>query len=405
MKRAWEWSLAWRFLRSGNVLYKSFSFFCFLGLMVVVIGFVLTHTALSAFDTAYLKALVSFNGSGVFFKEDGLSDDDPLFAEIATMNAAGAEIIAVPFYYGETMLISGGGTGDQIRGVQIKAVRAEDLPFSLALYHATTRDAMAKSIYLGRRLYRDLGEPSKVQLLHSGALQQAADAQLPANQFSSFPVAGYFATGLSEFDETFILMPSEVFLRFSGAELRYHGVELFDRRGGVISSENLESLRSRFDYPYTFLDWKDLNQVFFQALKTEKTVFLLIAGAVMGIAVLNLMILTAIQMVQRTREWRVFEALGLSLSRRRRLFSKQMLILVSAGMVLGWIMAAIIVGAASRWMTIPLPAEIYFLETLPISLSILPFVVSGMVIFVSSVLAIVMAVRLGEVLQGHYRLH
>ena len=343
----WQWSLAWRFLHSGNVLYRSFSLFCLLGVAAVVMGFIWTYTILSGFDAAYLRALVAFNGSAVLFKEGGLEKTDAAFADIAAFNRQGFDIAAVPFYYTETMVLGVTGASEAVHGVQIKALESADWQRALRAYHVVPRNSEEMpGVYLGKRLDHKLGSPSVIRLLRLSSQSESPSLTFDPHLFREFPVAGYFETGLSEFDETFMLMAASQFATLTGTSDSFHGIEFFSDDSSVIPDRHIAALRAHFDYPYTFIDWRELNQVFFQALKTEKTVFLLIAAAVMGVVLL-----------------------------------------------------------VSRFFPIMLPAELYFLDRLPVELSGIPIVLSGVVLGIASAAAVSLALRLGRVLQGTYRLH
>lgn len=397
--RFWEWQLAFRLIRSGPVLVKSFALFSVLGIAMVVAGFILTYTVLKGFDQAYEGALVGFNGSAVIFKEDAILNSDPVFEWLQNFSKNFPELEAVAFFYSETLLFH----AHEMRGVQIKALPEKSFSQALARYRA--RPESKSGLYLGASLARKLENPTHVRVLPLSATRAKLRPLLSLEALVSLPVAGQFETGLSEFDNVFLLMDEASYERLGGDHTRFHGIELFSKSGDTLPQALLDTVRAEIDYPYTFLDWKELNAVFFQALGKEKTMFLVIAITIIGIAILNLMIMTAIHMAERSREWLVFKALGMTRRARHRLFFKQLSMILAAGLGLGVGGAAGLIALFRYGVTIPLSPDIYFLERLPIAWHGAAFLWATGGVLVAGSAAIYTALLLGRWLQGDYRLH
>ena len=172
----------------------------------------------------------------------------------------------------------------------------------------------------------------------------------------------------------------------------------------MVSDASLRDLRQSLDDETTFLDWKELNATFFEALALEKKLFLFIAIAVMGIAILNVLILTLLQIVLRTHTSRIFEVLGASQALIDRLFFKQVMILVGAAVGFGAVFAGGGMWILSRTVSIPLSKELYLLDHLPLVSRLAPLWMSGGILLVSASFAIVIAILLGRRLQSGYRL-
>ena len=123
-------------------------------------------------------------------------------------------------------------------------------------------------------------------------------------------------------------------------------------------------------WPYRVESWTVTNRQLFAALKLEKLGMALILSLIVLVAAFNIMGTLAMVVVYRTKEIGILKAMGLTRLDTLRAFMFQGLWIgvvgTAAGMGLGLTLAHLI----ERYRLIPLPPDIYFVDRLPVALSV-----------------------------------
>lgn len=123
-------------------------------------------------------------------------------------------------------------------------------------------------------------------------------------------------------------------------------------------------------WPYNVVSWTVSNRQLFSALKLEKLGMAIVLSLIILVAAFNIMGTLAMVVVNRTREIGILKAMGLSRKETLRAFMFQGLWIgvvgTAAGMGLGLTLAFLI----DRYRLIPLEPDIYFVDRLPVALSL-----------------------------------
>jgi len=116
--------------------------------------------------------------------------------------------------------------------------------------------------------------------------------------------------------------------------------------------------------------WTQTNRQLFSALKLEKLAMGVIVSLIIFVAACNIVSTLVMVVVNRTREIGILKAMGLTRRDTLRAFVFQGLwigvIGTTAGLVLGFILAVLI----EQYGLIPIPPDIYFVDRLPVSISL-----------------------------------
>jgi lipoprotein-releasing system permease protein len=111
-------------------------------------------------------------------------------------------------------------------------------------------------------------------------------------------------------------------------------------------------------------NWVEQNRELFRALTLEKIVTFIIIGLIVLVAALNILIALTMMVMEKTRDIAVLMSFGVLPEQVRRIFLMQGLLIsllgTASGLVLGY--AACWAGAHYR---IPLPSDVYSIDTLP----------------------------------------
>jgi len=215
---------------------------------------------------------------------------------------------------------------------------------------------------LANSLYAALGD-TVIITAPSGEL----DPQKLAAESRNFVVAGYFDTGMYEFDSRFVyidLEPARDFFGYHERGATLVGVKVRDLMRADKVADRLEDSLGR---GYYATDWMALNANLFQWIKLEKLIMVLLLGMIILIAGFNIIGILTMMVGERRREIGILLAVGTSRKRIMGIFMLSGLWLGILGVLLGTG-----VGLAGIWaldtLGLALPGDVYFVETVPVQL-------------------------------------
>jgi lipoprotein-releasing system permease protein len=116
----------------------------------------------------------------------------------------------------------------------------------------------------------------------------------------------------------------------------------------------------------------ELNANFFAALKLEKITMFIILCLVVLVASFNIVSTLIVMVVQKTKDIGILKAIGMSRKRIRSIFTYEGLAIGLIGTILGVAVGWLLCFLLKRYQFIKLPADIYYLDHLPVSLSFWP---------------------------------
>ena len=165
----------------------------------------------------------------------------------------------------------------------------------------------------------------------------------------------------------------------SGIELRIDDVYKAPKYSRIIEKD--------LGYPYRAQDWIESNRSVFTALKMEKVVTFIVLTLIIIVAAFNI-VGTLVNMVKKkTKEIGILRSYGFAAPRITRIFIYHGTMIGIIGTVLGLIFAFVVCLLLGRYQFINLPGDIYFIETLPVEMSIQDFLVTALAAVLTSFLA------------------
>lgn len=274
-----------------------------------------------------------------------------------------------PYVMGQALIRGGRGT----QGVVVKGVDPDREPAVTGLDGRLRGGAWADLrstppqkhvIFLGKELARNLGvlQGDAVVLAVSPA-GDAATGGVP--YFYPFTVGGLVDTGLYDYDSSMAVVSlsaaQSVFRlgdRVSGFGVRLKNPDEF----GLAVME----LQRRFASSAWVQSWLGLNKPLFAALRLEKIVMFLILTLITLVAAFtilsNLLLVTA----QRTREIGILRAMGATRGAIQRIFLLKGFVMGVLGTGAGTLLGLGISFLLKRYEFIKLPADVYYVERLPV---------------------------------------
>jgi len=392
------------------------------GVMVAVIALVLAQAIGSGFENVYRKSLLDFNAHVVIMGAGEIDDPAEAIAKLSALKYGedeglrqlagrwgwlapalesidpntlsrylpgwlmgrydkfvdamerGLEAHDV-FLYREGLIIGGGGIkGVVVKGIEpekdesVGGMKIEYLETDMSLEDLFELERSGKVLALmGKTLAQSLsisGPDAKVKMLIPREREGKGQVK-----FDEIRIVGTFESGMHDYDSQFMLMDIGDVRRLfgvrgktvTGIELRVEDPE----RAQWIADAAERMLGPR----YRAITWQELNSDLLAAVRLEKLVTSLIMGVMLVVAALNIIAALVLTTLHRMREISVLKSLGLSDRKIGRLF-------IRGGMSVGMrgVIAGLVVGIAAaliikKFNLIPLEAEIYLVDALPIDIS------------------------------------
>jgi lipoprotein-releasing system permease protein len=201
-----------------------------------------------------------------------------------------------------------------------------------------------------------------------------------------FRVSGVFKTGMYEYDSKFTYLSlggAQTFLNLGDA---VHGVEVKVR--DIFAADRIgRSIMDKLGPPYFANDWMSMNRNLFSALKLEKTAMFIILVLIILVASFTI-ISTIIMMVNdRIREIGILKSMGLTSRSIMKVFLTGGLLIGVVGTFLGCLGGYGLAYLLDRYKFISLPADVYWIDKLPVHMTAADFVSVSVVSLVISILA------------------
>ena len=219
----------------------------------------------------------------------------------------------------------------------------------------------APGAVLGRDLAQRLGvvEGDRLRLVAVGF-----EDRRPRFRYRSLTVAGTFASGLSEFDRSWLVLNRTLAEELYGSSAGSRMVEIVPE--DVAATTELAARAEEVLGPgFLVTNWLDLNRDLFAALELQKLVLFLGLGLIVFVSTFNVASTLVVAVRERMREIGVLTALGLPRRQISRVFLFYGLFLGLVGITAGVVLGCAVAWALDHFELIRFDAavaEIYFIE-------------------------------------------
>jgi lipoprotein-releasing system permease protein len=127
-------------------------------------------------------------------------------------------------------------------------------------------------------------------------------------------------------------------------------------------------LQEVLGFPYQVDSWAVTNRALFSALKLEKLAMGLILFLIVVVAAFNIVGTLVMVVVDRTREIGILKSMGMTSRGILRVFMAQGVWIGVIGTSVGTVLGCIISWLLDTYEIIPIPADVYFVDRLPVAL-------------------------------------
>ncbi|MBI5631385.1 MAG: ABC transporter permease [Elusimicrobia bacterium] len=220
-------------------------------------------------------------------------------------------------------------------------------------------------IVLGEELARHLGAwvGEEVVLVSP---QSAAGPLGLLPRMQKFKVEGLLHTGYYEYDASTAYTSLEAAAGFFGvkAEATGLGVKVKDLSQAESAAKRLQK---ELGLSFLVRSYQQMNRTLFAALKLEKAVMFLILALIILVAALNIASTLILRSVEKTRDIGLLKAMGATPGQIRRVFAAEGLLIGGLGLSSGLGLGLILCWIIKRYPIVELPADIYYLSQVPVS--------------------------------------
>lgn len=183
-----------------------------------------------------------------------------------------------------------------------------------------------------------------------------------------FEMAGSFTTGMYEYDLR------NIYTTLAAAQ-DLLGITTVNQVGGIaVRVDDLweadavgREIRAAIGPGHFIESWITTNRSFFSALKLEELAMGVILGLIIVVAAFNIVSTLIMVVVDRTREIGILKSMGMTDRAILRVFRLQGLWIGMIGTALGVALGLAIAWALDRYRFISIPADLYYLDHLPVA--------------------------------------
>jgi lipoprotein-releasing system permease protein len=367
-----EWLLAGRYLRARRKegFISVIAGFSFLGIALGVATLVIVMAVMNGFRKELLSKILGLNGHIVIQAQDTPLRD---YAEVAKrIGAVPGVAQALPLVEGQALASSPFNAG----GVLVRGVRSEDIRHIRSIAGTIIEGSLdmfdsGQGVLIGRRLAEQLSVRSGDQITLV-APRGAVTPMGTTPRIKTYPVAGVFEIGMSEYDGAFVFMPFEEAQAYFNRDGDASAIEIYLDDPDSVDRVQPE-IEQAADRQILLVDWRRRNATFFSALEVERNVMFLILTLIVLVAALNIISGLIMLVKDKGRDIAILRTMGATRGAVMRVFlitgASIGFVGTFVGLMLGvlvcWNIESIRQGLSRLTGTPLFSPEIYFLSKMP----------------------------------------
>jgi lipoprotein-releasing system permease protein len=382
--------------RKNQSFISAITLISIVGVMVGVCALVVVLSVMSGFEEDLKGKILGTNSHAIVLKYGGDIEDYPRVASEA--RTVPGVLAATPFIYSEVMLTAEAtGSGVIMKGIDPSSVgTVTDLVTSVreGLEGPTETPVQKQAVvdHLDDHPAKEPGEAALPGLLVGeelartlhiivgdvvtvvSPLGEVGPMGTRTPKFKRFMVAGIFRSGMYEYDAKFTYVSLKTAQDFLAMGDTATGVEL--KVNDIYKAKEIgRAVEEKLRYPFWTRDWMSMNKNLFSALYLEKIVMGIILGMIVMVAALNIISALIMVVIEKGKEIAILKAMGASGIQIMKVFMIEGLIIgfigTTLGLILGFILCYIL--AETKW--IKLNPDVYYLDTLPVQISLPMFAI------------------------------
>lgn len=356
-----EFWISWRyFLGAGRERFVSLiSVISTLGVTVGVAALIIVLAVMSGFDNDLRERISGSNAHitvesnlGIMFYKDIQKKIEAIGGVVATAPHINTQVF---------IKIDNSVMSLYLRGVEpAEEIKVTNVEKYMLAGRLTDLSEKSDGLIIGKELADSLG-------LSAGDVLEVISPQLSKNL--KFTIAGIFKSGMYNYDLTL------GFINFSKAQ---ELIGVSNTAGGIgVRLNNLFSapavknkIFGLLDGDYRVRTWAELNKNFFDALKLEKITMFIILSLIVLVASFGIASTLIVRVTQKIKDIGILKSIGVTGRGVRNIFILQGLFIGLSGTISGVFLGVALCLLLKKYQFIKLPQDVYYLDKLPVYLSL-----------------------------------
>jgi len=288
---------------------------------------------------------------------------------------------AFPFATFQAMIQS----GRQLSGVIVKGINPEDVVFMKKLIKEGSIESLNEKghILIGKELAKHLG-------LFKGDYMSIMVPFAGISPMGAIPetfrarLAGVFETGMYEIDNTLVVMSLKDVEEMLG--IRATGIEVKVKDVYRVN-EIRKEITKNLGFGFFARTWIEMNKNLFSALKLEKIAMFIILALIIFVASFNIISSLVMTVMEKKKDIAILKAMGAKKRSIMKIFMVEGITIGITGALIGSISGYSICEIIRRYKIIKLPEDIYYINTLPVKISLFDVILVASITTVICVLS------------------
>ena len=339
-----------RFYNNSKVYGKYLGILSMLGMGVGCFAIIISISVMNGFENIVHQKLKGFEGDIRVFQDKY----DPKLEKIDGVKRV------IPFMERKIVL----QVNDVTRVVSMKAVDEEIMPEFYEIF-LKGKFPKAGEIILGQDLAYRLGTEIGQEVYVSSPIDHTIGFTTPYKK--RLKVSGVFSTKVLNYDDQIVFGTlSDGKMLFS----RKKKIDGYDIK--VDSNFSIEKIKKRINSmirpEFSAISWDEQNKSLVDAMKIERYATVIVLSLIFVVSTFNLISNLSLISIQKTKEIGILLSMGASKKSIQHIIMMLGIRRAGIGAFLGFFTGYIIVNVQSQFSIIPLPTEVYFLDSLPMIL-------------------------------------
>lgn len=360
--------IAWRYFcgRRTERFVSLISIISVLGVAIGVAALIVVLAVMSGFDKDLKEKIIGNYSHLVIESSSPIAEYDKIRQKVGNLN----HILATSPYVQSQALLEAKklARGIVVRGIDSalepkvtdiqKYLVAGTADFSLS---DNASKAPVYGVLIGRELSYGLG------------LELGDEITLvnPKGKKSVFRVSGLFNSGMYDYDTNIIFIDIARAQEIFELEAAASGISV--RIDKLFLADSLKGQIQRVIGPSFYVrTWIERNRNFFAALKLEKITMFIILTLIVLVAAFNIISTLVVMVTEKTKDIGILKSIGMRAGAVRAIFTVEGLLIGFLGIGLGSSIGVFLCALLKKYRFVRLPADIYYLDRLPVSLVFWP---------------------------------
>ena len=323
--------------------------------------------------------------------EEGIENHEELIPQIKDVKHV---VNVAPYiYYKAAIASKTSSDGIVVRGIDPEKERlVTDLERNLSQGNLELEGDELPGILLGAtladRLDVELGDNVVLFSLKEGSLTTGWSQP----KASKLELKGIFETGMYEYDASLAYISISTAQKLFNMGERVTGLHV--KLDNLYQAEKVaKRLEEKLGYHYYALDWMHMHKNLFSWMQLEKYAMFIVLSLIVAVAAFNIISTLIMVVIEKRKDIGILKSMGSTNPSIMRIFMFEGVVVGAVGVALGSLFGYLLCWIQRTFDIISLPAEIYFISSLPVDMRPLDFILVAFAAMALTFLATVYPAR------------